>query len=430
MPDDAVAAFLHFGYLPPAEPIPRLLAQVLDALPVSRPPRPPADEEEVLERGTAALRSCFAAPGAGPHVVPLSAGLDSRAVLGGLLAAGLREDLVAVTVGTPGTFDFEIARRVAAHAGVVHEAIDLTEVSLDAGAMERAVVDSGAASWAFDVFFHRLIPARFGPGATYWSGFMGGELAGSHVPAGPEVSWPAAVQRFVSHARFCARPQLAPAGFDAGRAMPSQPWAARERLAYGDQLDFGVRQDGYVRRTVIVEGYDYRTPFLTASWLAFILSVPLGLRRGEHLFKRLLMAEYPSLFSLPTKNTAGLPLNTRPARVTAQIRLLKIAAAVRSGSIGRVVKDRRLPVPFRMLNYLDFPAALRSRPDMRSLVFDLVRALDERGVIGWLSGARLWAEHERAGGDFDLACALTLLASLEVNLRADASRATPFFAQR
>lgn len=59
------------------------------------------------------------------HVLPLSGGLDSRTILGGLLNNIPAEEIVTVTFGTPDTWDFEIGRRVAHEAGTQHFTVDL-----------------------------------------------------------------------------------------------------------------------------------------------------------------------------------------------------------------------------------------------------------------------------------------------------------------
>jgi hypothetical protein len=418
--DDAVAAFLHFGYVPRRDG--DLLERIAAALSA------PAEKRvgDFVRTGTGVLTSCFAPPDGRLHVVPLSGGLDSRAVLAGLLGAGVKDSVVAVTVGTPGTFDFEIARQVAARAHVRHELIDLRTVEHDAESLESALVASDATSWAFDVFYHRMIPARFGHSATYWSGFLGGEVAGSHFVVGSPDSWPGAVRGFVDHARFCAGPAVSGPARRPDALLPAEPPVPRELLSYGDQLDFGVRQDSYVRRTVVVEGYDYQTPFLSEPWLRFMLSVPPDLRQGEALFKRILTATYPDLFSLPTKNTAGLPLGAGSAAVTGRIRFMRAEAALRHGSLSQIMRGAS-PLPFKMLNYLDFPAALRDKADVRDTVLELVSALDRRALAGVARGVRLWEQLRRNRGTSDLACAVTLLASLELNLRADGRRPRPLF---
>lgn len=421
--DDSIATFLHYGYLPRQER--PLLEHILACVSTPGHRTDARDAATLIRTGGRVLQACLEPVQRGLHVVPLSGGLDSRAILAALLAAGVREDVVAVTIGTPGTLDFELAIEVAERAKVRHELIDLRHVAVDEASLESALLNSEAASWAFDVFYHRLIAQRFGADATYWSGFMGGELAGAHVPAAPVSSWETAVDDFVRGAQFCRSLSPLRAGCFAASHLPAEPWCDPTTLAYGDQLDFGVRQDAYVRRTVVVSGHDYRTPFLHESWVRFILSVPLALRRKEALFKRILVDAFPDLFSIPTKNTAGLRVTSPDWAVAARIRSMKVAAAIRTGASLKDVARRRLPVPFALMNYLDFAAALRTNPHMRELVPNLLAALEERKV--GVSGLRLWDAHERAGGDPQLACALTLLASLELNLRVDPARPVPLF---
>jgi hypothetical protein len=85
------------------------------------------------------------------------------------------------------------------------------------------------------------------------------------------------------------------------------------------------------------------------------------------------------------------------------------------------------PPPFPLLNYIDFAAGLNSRPDLKELVLEAISALDRRRIVDWVSGVDLWKRLQGSRGDLDLACALTLLASLELNLRADGRRASPLF---
>jgi len=423
---DTASAFLYFGYLPRMEEglnrqlvETRARAQALSLADLSM--------HELTELGAKSLAEAFDDLGGGDHVIPLSGGLDSRAILGALLAAGLRDRIVTVTMGTPGTLDYEIGRRVANAAGVAHETIDLTSVELDAAALESVVAESGASSWVFDLLFHRLIPRRFGRGPTYWSGFMGAELAGSHKPDNALTSWSDAVADFVAHNRFCGFAGLARPGFDPEAFLPGEPPFEAAALSYADQLDFGIRQERYIRPTVIVDGYRYRTPFLHPSWAGFILGVPNEMRSEEHLYQQVLRAAFPDLCRLPTKNTLGLPVGTPKWIVTARRRSLKAAAALKARPLRRGLRRRGFSPPFPLLNYIDFAAGLNRRPDLKELVFEAISALDRRGIADWVSGVDLWKRQQGSRGDFDLACALTLLASLELNLRADERRASPLF---
>jgi hypothetical protein len=128
-PPDALSGFLHFGYLPGAdEDLIRPLVDV--ASPAESASLARCGPKELLRLGAAAMRAGFAQLDAGLHVVPLTGGLDSRAVLALLIDGGVKDKVVTVTMGTPGTFDYEIGRRVARRAEVPHERIDLTQIRM------------------------------------------------------------------------------------------------------------------------------------------------------------------------------------------------------------------------------------------------------------------------------------------------------------
>ena len=59
------------------------------------------------------------------HIIPLSGGWDSRAILGALLERVDKNMVETVTFGAPGQLDYEIGIKVAGWAGVNHKAINL-----------------------------------------------------------------------------------------------------------------------------------------------------------------------------------------------------------------------------------------------------------------------------------------------------------------
>ena len=189
---DAIPTFLHFGYLPrpPAD-------GSQDFWTNGRDKEWNGDESALIARGVQSLKCAFKDCGEGPHIVPLSGGLDSRAILGGLLDAGHRDRIVAVTWGTRGTYDFDIGCEVARHAGVRHEDIDLTQVSVRRELLLETARDVGKCVWLFDAFYNRLAPKLFGKNAIYWSGFLGDPLSGAHLPPLESQTWGQAVSRFV-----------------------------------------------------------------------------------------------------------------------------------------------------------------------------------------------------------------------------------------
>ncbi|MCK4306005.1 MAG: hypothetical protein KAY24_17330, partial [Candidatus Eisenbacteria sp.] len=179
---ETIATFLHFGFLPRVssdvldEPWAKLLGAQQDAEQAT------TEEYSILvKRGECILRSLFETPAGNHHIVPLSGGLDSRAILGGLLTAGLKDRITTITFGAPGTYDLEIGRYVARRMGLRNELIDLTQVPLKQQFLQETVSEGAAWTWLFDGFYQRQIAKRFGKEVTFWSGYMGEALTGKDL---------------------------------------------------------------------------------------------------------------------------------------------------------------------------------------------------------------------------------------------------------
>jgi hypothetical protein len=149
---------------------------------------------------------------------------------------------------------------------------------------------------------------------------------------------------------------------------------------------------------------------LHPQWVDFILSVPRRYRANQFLYKEILKAAYPRLFALPVKSYNGLPLNAGAGRRWAR----KVAVKARA-AIGRHVPSFGWPV-HPGLNYIDFERGLRERADLKSIAYESVQDLKRRGIIDWVDMDGIWHRHQRGHGDH--ADALTLLASLEIHLKA------------
>lgn len=402
--DSRISAFLHYGYVP-------LSSAERSHLPWMRPvaPNHTADQDILVQQGITALRSAFDDVTGSVHIVPLSGGLDSRAILALLLERGLREQIVAVTFGVPRTFDFELGRTVAQAAGVRHEPIDLSAFTLEQDALETTARELTNWTYLIDAVYNRIVCRRFGRNATYWSGFMGDPLAGSHLLPVDSPTWQEARVAFAERNRYGAAAELTPPGFRPESILPARPILHDTRLCFDEQLDFALRQETCIRPLVLPGGYDYRTPFLHPSWVNFILNVPRRLRVGEKLYKQLLTTMFPRLFSLPVKANVGLPLSA-PAW---QVELRKVRLGIHK-TANRLLP--RFPWPiYSTINYLDFDRALRTNDQVRALFYDNLFELDRLNAVPWLDIDALWQAHQR--GHANLGFTFRLLLSLAVYLR-------------
>lgn len=414
---DPVSAYLHFGYLPLCTTDSHsFLASLFDSEDREdfSSVRTPA---KLIESGVNRLRRAFrnAVSGIGDrkeHVLPLSGGLDSRAILGGLLENLESSQIQAVTFGTPGTWDYEIGRQVARDAGVRCESLDLTGENWhwNTAALVRTARQMERPVWVFDAYVNRGIPERFGGDQVYWSGFMGDPLAGSHLPTEDSVTWEQAKARFVERNQFSGSPALRPPGFEPADHLPATPFMESDKLCYDEQLDFAIRQQCWIRHIVLPAGYEYRTPFLDPQWSDFILNVPREHRERQSLYREILKAAYARLLAMPVKANAGLPLNAalwrraiRASRLRLQATAMRVIPAIDWGVL-----------PGK--NYIDFDLGLRQREDLKQTVHENLQDLKKRHIVDWINIDDIWQRHQHKQSN--CARALLLLASLEIQIKA------------
>ncbi len=371
--------------------------------------------KESVREGVSRLSAVYRAlldshPSAATHVIPISGGMDSRAILGGLLPYVDSPRIQTVTFGVPGTWDFDIGPMVAKEAGVAHTQIDLSGVPWDTESLVRFAGECERPIALFEPYLFHQMRVRFGRECVYWSGWMSGVLSGAHLPAYRSSSWNEAVSRFASGNRFPRSIDLSPPHFRPEDGLPDAPPYDCDTLSYDDQLDFGVRQARYIKSILLLRGYEYRTPFLLPAWVNFILAAPRRYREKQLLYKEILRSAYPRLFALPAKNSLGLPLAAPRWRRCLRRTILRARAAAK----------RLLP---RMdwavspgAKYIDFDRSLRERADLKTVVYENVQDLKKRRIVDWIDIDAVWDRHQKRRANH--ADALTLLASLEVNLKA------------
>lgn len=398
-----IDAFLFFGYIPVAN------QDFLNKLaPATR--QSPISMRDRVQEGTRVLATVFDSMVAKnrQHVVPISGGLDSRVVLAGLRPRTLAKDLATVTFGTPGTWDYDIGAMVSRQVGCDHEAID---VGAEAGLWRTEDLVRTAATlprpiWIFDKHINNMVSRRFGRAATYWSGFMGDPLAGSHLLLQPSASWREAQQNFAvvnQRASNLHRPEFIP-----WEVLPAEPLAEMSRIDIDEQLDFAVRQGGYINQIVIQKDHDYQTPFMHKLWTDYMLAAPRSSRLGQRLYRDVIYSAFPDIFSLPAKNFRGGKLFP-----SAHEKLLHQASLTIAWAANRIIG--RNWIKFKNTNYVDFDALLRSSASFRNLAQENLEDLHRRSAVYWLDPPSLLRRHltqrENNGQ------AITLLVSLEVFLK-------------
>jgi hypothetical protein len=343
------------------------------------------------------------------HLVLLSGGLDSRAILAALLRFTEAKNCATCTFGTPGTHDFDIGNMIARRLGTRHVSLPLTSHRFALDDLLDASRRSGRQTLLFYQAPLQELDRRFG-GCRCWSGFMGDPSTGSHLPEHPARDLTSAKNSFIRRNTFvrsmrltrCTDLDLFPLIDGGTETHLGQP------LTLEEQLDFRNRQVKYTAPHVLAHGFRYATPFLDPDWLGFILSVNDALRYDQRLYKRILLRAFPELFALPTKTHDGYGLDVSPWR-----RALGTLGYRTTCKLARIVGPWR---PGRHLNYLDFDEELRHRRDLQEIVSGCLADLRRRGIVDWVDSRCVWERHmDRRGNHAD---ALLVLASLEIHLKA------------
>lgn len=360
-----------------------------------------------------AVERALAAAGNLNHVVPLSGGLDSRAVLAALRSFLDSREIVCATFGVPGTFDFELPKCIIRKAEVQGEFVDLSETEWDLSRLITFARSCGSPIPVFHAYLNHQVRTRFDPLRTvYWSGFLGDALSGAHLPSTESTTWEVAKQQFRKrNLLFQKKHPLCGSGsitWDVDDLLPSHAvYPHLGGLSYDDQLDLGVRQAYYIKPHVLMRGYSYAAPFCDPDWIHLMLTLPREFRLRQRLYKACLLQLSPRLFEWPVKNNVGLPLTAARWRLYAAKTRLRAA---------RLFSTMRLmsPTTDPMMNYIDFTCELRKSNGLRRVINEAVTLLYEwehidKTVIGHL-WSRLSHGH-RGSGEMLLA-----LGSVAINI--------------
>jgi hypothetical protein len=377
-----------------------------------------ASESELVRQGVQCLREAARealadVPG-GTQAVLLSGGYDSRGVLGALLENVSASEIVALTYGTPGSLDYEVPQSISKLLGIRHERLDLNTLQWDAASIVRYVrdeYDSSPVPMAVDTQAGQALRSRVGTDATYWTGFMGDTTAGGHLPRERSKDWDSAVDFFLERNREAKSVVLTRPGWEARTVLPSEPIFDPAAISLDDQLVIAGRLPFRIRP---VAGHRHRHSYVYSqpAWASFMLALPWKQRAaGKRLYRRILLAAFPRLFSLPLQGNYGLGANASASR-------LLVGKVLHRGrrAIERVAPSLAPTVDAANVQKLHYSSVLRGDSDYARLVKGLVHSLHDRGVLGYIDVRTVWNDHAR--GIANHASALRLLASLEVSLRA------------
>jgi hypothetical protein len=321
----------------------------------------------------------------GPHVVPLSGGLDSRVILGALLERVARRDIFTVTYGVPGSDDFEIGNEIARRTGTKHLALDLSPpVRWDVAELARIADLTDANNSVFHPSVWTQIVDAFGSDVTYWTGYTGDGVGGSFSDCFPGVvSDPVAA--FLTHELGVQPDWKGKASVDELRGLCASGSVLDGLVSPAESVWFANHVERYTTHHIFLRGLGYAAPFMEPDVVRFFCGLPVAMRARKRFFNSWASARWPALFEVRTKDYL---LDLSPAPRWRR-------AVARGASWARRLGYRVAPdaIAHPGLSYRHYESELRER-GLREFVHALLIQLDRTDVWPREQWQPLWTRHQ------------------------------------
>ena len=321
---------------------------------------------------------------AGPGIaLPLTGGLDSRLLAGLLHEQAPDLEVVTATVGHEHANDVRFARQLAATLGYPHTFVPIGPTYIADHAEAGLVAQEGAASCS--TFWILAMNDVFEPAGTAvaWSGFLGGQLAGAHLPRRVSVTTPpdAALEALwrSKYAHYCSDAELS-------RLLKPHVYAdvRGEAFASVQRSFIAAATDDALSRCMYVElrpkqrrytsghrellGLACRPvePFADNGLVDFVLSLPKQPMVDQRQYRRMIVRHLPTLAEVPYAKT-GAPVDASRVRYwsrrAARRARAEIAARLPSGA--EWVHDKQGLRPLRRVGPRRLAPLRRGRPPPR-----------------------------------------------------------------
>lgn len=400
--------YLHYGYIPSSGSEDENFKELFY---IHQNSQDDFEYEDFVNKGVAVLKNVFDDLVQGKenenHLVPLSGGLDSRLILAALLERIDPSNIQISTFGTPGSFDYEIPKLIAAKTKVKHIMINCTSIDFSMDNLVSACLDAGRWTSVPDNYINRLV-FKTAENSCKWSGFMGGEIAGDYSGLYREDDNNYEV--FAKYQKRVKNTELNPENYSAELALKKVKKSVNSLNEF-ELIFYNNRSLAGGKPIIGADNKDVIIPFIHPEWVSFISNVPQDYRRDSKLFRSIFSRMYPEMSKIPCKNNAGLSLGRNSkfrllmnhSKLKARFELVKILNSVHYPPVG--------------VNYLYYKEAIKVLPTFKKSLKDACGSLEDRGIVSWISPLSILETH--LAGKEDYSQALLVLLGLEVNLRAE-----------
>lgn len=314
-----VCDYMHYAFLPrraAAEEKATSYRQILTDSAIET--FDPADTGSARALAVRILRKRLAERGATRIKMGVTAGLDSRGLLGVALDVLAPENIIAYTTGQKGNRDIERARWFTQDILPTHHLIETQGGTYDAvewvSQFRNRPVGFAGTLYGKSSFIDSPLP-HYGALPTV-VGYLGDALSGKRLHGRTHEDWDAAISAFV-HKNEVFRPstkrvlaRLPHPDYDPRHMLPDAPLLPRALMSYDDQLDLCYRQHQRVRLNFKpytaeeagdhIEATNTNVNMITIyddpRWQKSYLSLPTEERLGQKHYKRMLRECWPHIF--------------------------------------------------------------------------------------------------------------------------------------
>ena len=238
-------------------------------------------------------------------VIPLTAGLDSRGILGACLEVFGPSRIRCFTYGNPKHRDVIAAKEVCSRNHVDWQNVDLNGIQWSVPEMidiaQEVRLRTGALC-ACGVVRRSHIESLYSPESVILTGFFGGSISEDMVPIVGEEDAEAAAKAFLhSNAVGINGLSISEETLEGALTQFVKKWSSRVReypgLALGDILNFPFRQAMNIKGSVCYFRNSV-SPYEDSRWVAFWASRALKNRQGRSFYRASLRSEYKKVFCL------------------------------------------------------------------------------------------------------------------------------------
>ena len=231
--------------------------------------------------------------------IPMGGGLDSRIILGGTLKLYPADKITLITYGVPGLLDYDLGISLAQKCGFNHLAIDLSKLN-----WSDLVKTSRPLSWYVEKIANSF-PIRLHENALIIVGYMGDPSTGSHLHPNQLTSQEGA-DLFLANNIFTIG-SLQISEYDRS-FIEEFPYFSNDRLSFYEQLDFSIRQAGYIEK-LFCGDVALSMPFDSNDWLDISINMLPEQRLNQEAYINFGKTAFPDLFRVGVKNKFGKTLD-------------------------------------------------------------------------------------------------------------------------